>query len=338
MASYHKQVKILMEKIFNKVRSNHSGKMADYIPQLAKANPKLFAMSFVDLDGNMFNVGKHDSGVPIESISKVFSLALAVETLGKREVDRKIGNEGSSLPFNNVVACVLSKTHTINPFVNQGAIATTSLLFNKNKKKFRKTVLSNMDRFAGRKLPINMKVYRSESSTNSTNMALAYILKSYGRFYGDVENTVDIYTEQCSKIVTSKDLATMASVFANNGYHPITKKKIISPQAASYVYRALRGEGLYEYSGQWNVDVGCVSAKSGVGGGIFIIIKGVGGIGIVSPPLDKIGNSVRGIKAGKLLSKGIMKIVGNKNQPCNKTLKKYNTKKQKSKKKTRRKI
>jgi len=338
MSSYHKQVKSLIENIFNKVKSNSSGKIATYIPELAKANPNLFAISFVDVNGNVFNAGKHNSGVPIESISKVFSLALAVEKFGKREVDRKIGNEGSSLPFNNVVACVLSKTHTINPFVNQGAIATTSLLFDKNKKKFRKTVLTNMDRFAGRKLPINMKVYRSEGSTNSTNMALAYILKSYGRFYGNVENTVDIYTEQCSKVVTSKDLATMAAVFANKGYHPINKKKVISQEAASYVYRALRGEGLYEYSGQWNVDVGCVSAKSGVGGGIFIIIKGVGGIGLVSPPLDNIGNSVRGIKAGRLLSKGIMKIVGNKKQLCNKTLKKYNVKKQKSKKKTRRNI
>jgi len=125
MGSYHKQVKSLIENIFNKVKSNHSGKIATYIPELAKANPNLFAISFVDVNGNVFNAGKHNSGVPIESISKVFSLALAVEKLGKREVDRKIGNEGSSLPFNNVVACVLSKTHTINPFVNQGAIATT---------------------------------------------------------------------------------------------------------------------------------------------------------------------------------------------------------------------
>ena len=218
-------------------------------------------------------------------------------------MDDKIGNMGSSLAFNSVIGAVLTPTHTVNPFVNQGAIATTSLFYQKDKAAFRKKILSNMNKYAGRELPFNQSVYKSEGATNSTNMALAYLLKSYDRFYGDVDDTVDVYTAQCSVNVSAQDLATMACVFAKGGQHPHSGKRIISKEAATYVYRALRGEGLYEYSAKWDTDVGAVSAKSGVGGGIFIIIKGVGGIGLVSPPLDKIGNSVRGVQAGTMLAK-----------------------------------
>ena len=105
------------------------------------------------------------------------------------------------------------------------------------------------------------------------------------------------------KLPHSHPNRTMACVFAKDGIHPINNKQIISKEASRYIYRALRGEGLYEYSGKWDTDVGSISAKSGVGGGIFIILKGIGGIGIVSPKLDKIGNSVRGIQAGTMLAK-----------------------------------
>ena len=317
------RIQELIEKAFNKYKNNNDGKPASYIPQLAKADPKLFGVCYVDCQGNTYEAGKSRDTVPIESISKVFSLAMAAHELGVGEVNRKIGNEGSSLPFNSVIACVLSKSHTINPFVNQGAMATTSLLSNKNKRIFKERVSKNMEKYAGRKLITDKKVYKSEMATNDTNMALAYLLKSYGRFYGNVEDTVDVYTEQCSKLVSAKDLATMACVFAKGGIHPHSNKRILTKEASEYVYRSLRGEGLYEYSGRWDTDVGCVSAKSGVGGGILIILKGVGGIGIVSPPLDKIGNSVRGIKAGKIISKGIRKIKNAKVHFCpNKTIKK----------------
>lgn len=317
------RIQELINKTYNKVRNITGGKPASYIPELSAGNPKLFGICFVDCQGNVYEAGKSRETVPIESISKVFSLAMAAHELGTAEINRKIGNEGSSLPFNSVVACVLSKTHTINPFVNQGAIATTSLFYNKNKQSFRNKILNNMDKYAGRKLSIDKKVYKSEMATNDTNMALAYLLKSFGRFYGEVDDSVDVYTEQCSKLVSAKDLATMACVFAKGGVHPHSKKRILNKAASEYVYRSLRGEGLYEYSGRWDTDVGCVSAKSGVGGGIFIVLKGIGGIGLVSPPLDKIGNSVRGIKAGNIISKGILRITNKHSHFCpNKTIKK----------------
>ena len=243
---------------------------------------------------------------------------------------------GSSLPFNSVIGAVLTPTHTINPFVNQGAIATTSLFYQKNKAAYRKKILSNMDNFAGRKLSLNKSVYKSEGATNTTNMALAYLLKSYDRFYGDVDDVVDVYTSQCSVNVSAQDLATMACVFAKGGIHPHSNKKIISKEAALYTYRALRGEGLYEYSAKWDTDVGAVSAKSGVGGGIFIVIKGVGGIGIVSPPLDKIGNSVRGIQAGTILAKKFNPLFKTNVRFCKN--KKTRRKRKRGNKKTQRKV
>lgn len=312
-----RRIQTLIDKTYKKVKTNNCGTVADYIPQLAKANPKIFGIAFVSCNGDVYHAGDYKTEVPIESISKAFSLALAVEDNGINVVNKKIGNEGSSLPFNDVVATVLSKTHTINPFVNQGAMATTSLSYNKSKSKFRNKILGNLDKYAGRDLSINKLVYESESKTNQTNMALAYLLKSYDRFYGNVEDVVDVYTEQCSKNVSALDIATMACVFAKGGIHPNTNKRIISESTASYVNRALKGEGLYEYSGKWETDVGCISAKSGVGGGFLIILKGVGGIGIVSPPLDKIGNSVRGVQAGTLLSNGIYNIFNTRTKFCN---------------------
>lgn len=233
---------------------------------------------------------------------------MAADELGVDVLDAKIGNMGSSLPFNSVIGAVLTPTHTINPFVNQGAIATTSLFYSEDKEAFRRKVLSNMDRYAGRELGFNAPVYASEDATNSRNMALAYLMKSFGRFYGKVDDTVDVYTSQCSVNVSAEDLATMACVFAKGGTHPHSGERLISSEAATYVYRALRGEGLYESSAKWNTDVGAVSAKSGVGGGIFIVMKGVGGLGLVSPRLDKVGNSVRGLEAGAMIAKDLLAL------------------------------
>ena len=326
------EIQKVIDDAYKANRNNNSGATASYIPQLAKADPKLFGICFVTCSGDIYEAGQSEKTVPIESISKVFSAAMAADKLGTDVVDAKIGNMGSSLPFNSVIAAVLTPTHTINPFVNQGAIATTSLFYEKDKKAYRKKILDNMNKFAGKKLSFNEAVYKSESDTNAKNMALAYLLKSFDRFYGDVDDVVDVYTAQCSVNVSAKDLAMMASVFANGGIQPITKERVISDKAARYVYRALRGEGLYEYSAKWDTDVGAVSAKSGVGGGIFIIIKGVGGIGLVSPPLDKIGNSVRGIKAGTTISKKFLKMFNVHKRFCkSKTRKKRRKKNKKTK-------
>lgn len=303
MSRRNKEIQDFIDDVYKKVKPNKKGHVATFIPQLAEANSNLFGICFVTCDGTIYKAGDTNTTIPIESISKVFTAAMGADELGHDVMDNAIGNMGSSLSFNSIIGAALTPTHTVNPFVNQGAIATTSLFYQKDKSAFRKKILSNMNKYAGRELSFNQSVYKSEGKTNSTNMALAYLLKSYDRFYGEVDDTVDVYTAQCSINVSAQDLATMACVFAKGGQHPHSGKRIISKEAATYIYRALRGEGLYEYSAKWDTDVGAVSAKSGAGGGMFIIIKGVGGIGIVSPLLDNIGNSVRGIQAGTMLAK-----------------------------------
>ena len=302
------KIENIITKYYNKTKKIKQGKNASYIPELKNVDPNIFSISFVGCDGNIINIGDSKTPIAIESISKVFTFAKAVEEFGFSDISKKIGHMGSSLPFNSIIAAVLSETHTINPFVNQGAMATTSLFYTPNKDSFERKILNNMNIFANKKLKVNHKLFKSEKNSNDTNYALAYILKSKDRFYGDVLETIDVYTKQCSVMVTSEDLAKMACVFAKGGIHPITNKRILSSKTCERVATALTGEGLYEFSETWDNNVGAIPAKSGVGGGIFVILPGIGGLALVSPPLDKYGNSVKGIKAGTKIVKQILKL------------------------------
>ena len=310
----------ILKKIYYQTKTNHDGKLATYIPQLGRTDPKLFGISLCDIDGKIYNIGDTKNSVPIESISKLFTLALACKKLGTKTVYDKIGTGGSFLPFNSIIAAKLSPTHTINPYLNQGAMATTSLLYDSNQDKYKEKLIKNMSEFADRKLQVGESVYKSESETHDLNMSLAYLLKSLNRFYGPVDKVVDAYTYQCSTKVTSQDLAVMASVFANAGIHPKTKERLLEKEDCIYILQTLQPEGLYEYSPTWMVKTkGASYAKSGVGGGILIVIPNVGGIGIISPKLDKFGNSVRGIQAGIKLSNILgRKIFKNKKTRKNK--------------------
>lgn len=318
----------VLNDVYKKVKSNDGGKLASYIPELAKADSTIFGITFCHVNGNCYSVGDSSKKVPIESISKLFTHALAVNNLGKNEVYKKIGADGSFMPFNSIIAAKLAPTHTINPYVNQGAMATTSLLYKKNQKAYKKQLLDNLSNFANTDLKLDDSVYKSESANNNRNLSLAYLLKSLNRFYSPVQQAVDAYTYQCSVKVSAKDLATMASVFANAGKHPESNKQLISKDDTEYILNTLKSEGLYEYSPTWIVKTdGKSYAKSGVGGGILIIIPNVGGIGIVSPKLDKYGNSVRGIEAGIKLSN---KLGKNMMFIHKKTRKSTSNKKQKS--------
>lgn len=295
-------IDIILKKIYDKVKKIKGGKNASYIPELAKVDPKIYSISICDVNGNVHNIGDYNKEVAIESVAKVFTLSLAIEENGLENIRKKIGSQGSFLPFNSVIAAEISDNHTLNPFVNAGAMATASTIKYKNINNFLKKVHNNLNNFAGRKLKLSKRTYISESKTNQHNKALAYLLKSYNRFYGNVEDVVETYTKQGSFLVSSKDIAIMASVFANSGINPINNKKIIKEKNIKYILGQMLGGGLYEYSDTWTIDVG-LPAKSGVGGVIMIVVPGVMGIGIVSPPLDKNGNSVKGIKTAEYLSK-----------------------------------
>jgi glutaminase len=181
-------------------------------------------------------------------------------------------------------------------------MATTSLLYEKNQKKFEKKIIDNMSDYAGRNLKVNKKIYLSEMNHADHNMAIAYLLKSYSMFYGDVHESVDVYTRQCSVMVTSQDLAVMAATLANKGVNPKTNKRVIDSRYIPYILKHMNENGLYGESDSWKSDIG-FPAKSGVSGALMIVIPGVMGIGIYSPRLNSHGNSVKGIKTMKLLEK-----------------------------------
>jgi glutaminase len=288
--------------LFKKLKKiKNKGVNAQYIPDLAKVNPNLFAVSICTMDGTIHNYGDYEKEVGLESCSKVFNLALALKKYGTKTLEDKIGTYSSSYEFNSVVAADRISNHTINSFNNGGAMATVSLLYNKNQNKFEKELHDNINEFAGRKLRINEHLFKSEMSTNDHNLSLAYLLKGYNRFYGEVIPCVEVYTKMCSLMVTSKDVAIMAGTLAARGTNPVTKKNIIDRKLIQYIYTHMLTNGMYTESEKWMTEVG-LPAKSGVGGVILMVVPGVMGIGIVSPPLNQAGNSYLGTLAAKAIA------------------------------------
>jgi glutaminase len=267
----------------------------------------IYAISICDVKGDITNFGDYKIELAIESVSKVFSLALALEKRGIPYLLDKIGNRDEKRNFNSIYDVVHIKNHTINSFVNAGAMATTSLLYNHalskedNKKQIDKDILKCMKKFAGRKLHINNNLYLSEHKDSTTNRTIIDKLVSFNRFYGDPKVVLESYTKQCSVMCTSKDIAIMAATLASGGINPITKQRVINTPNSDYIVEHMARHGLYNESSRWWEET-YFPAKSGVGGIIMIVIPGIMGIGIFSPPLDKDGNSYKGVKTGKLLT------------------------------------
>ena len=253
------------------------------------------------------NFGDHEYEVGIESVSKVFTLALALNIHGIKKLIHHIGKTKEKNEFNSIKDVIELKNHTINSFVNAGAIATTSLLYDEtnsnenNEWEINKIILENMQDFAGRKLKVNEHLYLSEYKTSDHNKKLINKLVSFKRFYGHPETVLKTYTKQCSVMVNSKDISIMAATLANNGVNPLTHKLLINQEKTNYIIEHMSDHGLYNETPMW-WDETYFPAKSGVGGVIMIVIPGVLGIGIVSPPLNKYGNSYKGVKTGKLLA------------------------------------
>ena len=286
------QVQAIVREAYEKFRSNTEGKNADYIPVLAQVDPKLFGVVAISTDGRVVSVGDVDHAFSIQSISKVFSLALAMEELGPDKVFEKIGSEPTGRPFNSVEAVVDMPTHTGNPLVNAGAIATVSLISGPSEDAKWNKILAFYSKAAGEKLPLLEDVYKSEAATNTGNRALAALLLKYERIYADTLESVDLYTKQCSVGVTAKQLAVMGATLANNGANPITGERVVKRENVPEILSAMTMAGLYDGSGGWAWHVG-LPAKSGVGGGIIAVVPGKGAIAVFAPPLDKAGNSVK---------------------------------------------
>jgi glutaminase len=289
------RVEAAVREAYEKFRSDTSGKNADYIPYLAQVDSKLFGISVVTTDNQIFELGDVKYSFSIQSISKVYTLALAMEELGYDKVFQRIGSEPTGRAFNSVTAVVEMPTHTANPLVNAGAIATTSLIFGKDANEKWNKILDFYSKVAGEKLVLIDEVYKSEAATNAGNKALSMLLAKYERIYADPFESVDIYTKQCSVGVNATQLARMGAVLANNGKNPATGEQVIKREDVPYILSAMTMAGLYDSSGSWAWHVG-LPAKSGVGGGIVAIVPGKGAIAVFAPRLDEAGNSVKAQK------------------------------------------
>jgi glutaminase len=290
-------VKGTVTEAYERFKTETSGKNADYIPALAKVDSKLFGIALVSTDNQSYSTGDVTAPFSIQSISKVYSLALAMEEAGADEVFAKIGSEATGRPFNSVNAVVDMPAHTGNPLVNAGAIATVSLIKGNAAEKWAK-ILNFYSKAAGERLTILDDIYQSEAATNQGNRALAYLLLKYERIYADPLESVDVYTKQCSVGVNARQLAVMGATLANNGVNPVTGERVIKAENVPHILSAMATAGLYDGSGGWSWHVG-LPAKSGVGGGIVAVVPGKGAIAVFAPPLDDAGNSV---KAQKVIS------------------------------------
>jgi glutaminase len=289
-------VKATVQEAYEKFKGDTTGKNADYIPFLAKVPSNLFGIVGLTTDGQTFTAGDIDYAFSIQSISKVFTLALAMEELGPAEVFKKIGCEPTGRPFNAVSAVEDLPGRTGNPFVNAGAIATTSLISGPNAQAKWNKILSFYSRAAGSKLALIDEVYKSEAASNAHNRGIAVLLESYERMYSNPLEATDIYTKQCSVGVTAKQLAMMGATLANHGRNPATGEQVIKREHVPHILAAMTMAGLYDGSGGWAWQVGLPS-KSGVGGGLLSIVPGKGAIVGFAPPLDQAGNSVKAQKA-----------------------------------------
>jgi len=288
-----------LDECHKKFAADEEGSVADYIPELSKADPAHFGISLATLDGHVYEVG--DSQVPftIQSMSKPFVFALALDTLGAARVESVIGVEPSGDPFNSIR--LNAENHPFNPMVNAGAIACSGLIHEAKGDGAFEYIREALGRFAGRTLGVDEAVYASESATGDRNRAIAYLLRTNAVLKDRVDAVLDVYFRQCAILVTARDIAVMAATLANRGVNPVTGQQVMTPYAISRTLSVMTSSGMYDYAGEWIYRVG-IPAKSGVGGGILAALPARLGLGSYSPKLDKHGNSVRGIRVCEALS------------------------------------
>ncbi|MRG59986.1 glutaminase A [Agromyces sp. CFH 90414] len=286
-------VRSALESVLDEVRPRTGGEVASYIPELARVDPDPLGVALVSVRGVVHEAGDTETHFTIQSVSKPFVFALALDALGLDEVMRHVGIEPSGEPF-NAISLELATGRPLNPMINAGAIVMSSLMPGDTADEKFDAIHRGIQRFAGRELAVDEAVFSSEHATGDRNRALAYLTLSAGTLGSPVEVATTAYFRQCSISVTARDLATMAATLATGGVNPITRERVISEDAARWTSAVMSSCGMYDESGDWLLRVG-LPAKSGVGGGISAVLPGQFGIGTFSPRLDAKGNSVRGV-------------------------------------------
>lgn len=297
------------EKIQSVVDSAHAqygktpgGANADYIPFLANIPSDLAAVAVVTAQGQCASAGDAQYRFAIESISKVCTLALALEDMGRQAVQEKIGVSPTGLPFNSVMALELHGDKPLSPLVNAGAMAAASLVKAASREERWQRILEMQRRLGAKDIVMSNELNNSEQTTNFHNRGIAWLLFAAGYMYCDPMEACDVYTRQCSTLLTTVELATIGATIAARGRNPLTDEQVLKPENCACIMAEMTMEGLYDSSGAWAYTVG-LPGKSGVGGGIVTIVPGIMGIAAFSPPLDPVGNSVRGQKMAAFVAR-----------------------------------
>jgi glutaminase len=296
-----------MQKIVDDIAAQmaskiEKGTVASYIPQLACVNPDQFSISVALADGSLFNAGCAQTLFSIQSISKVFTLTLALGKLGER-VWNRVGREPSGDPFNSIVQLEHEQGKPRNPFVNAGAIAIADAIIQGHQPKETLAEILQFMRFLAddESIAIDEKVAHSEELTGERNASLAHFMASFGHFQNPVDAVLGTYFHHCSIAMNTVQLATAGLFLANSGVNPATGYRVVSSKRARRINSLMLMCGHYDGSGEFAYRVG-LPGKSGVGGGILAIAPGNASIAVWSPGLDTIGNSKLGTEALELLT------------------------------------
>ncbi|MEL6471084.1 MAG: glutaminase A [Cyanobacteria bacterium J06623_4] len=290
-----------LTELYQKYQVVNDGAIADYIPELTTADPNWFGICVVTADGQIFEVGDCDQLFTIQSVSKAFVFGLALEEHGREYVNSKVSVEPTGEAFNSIVLDEATN-RPYNPMVNAGAIATTDLVKGYSCTERLKKLLDMFKRYTGRDHDINVPIFLSEKATGFRNQAMAYLMRNFGMVSDNIDQTLDLYFQQCSMMVNARDLAMLSATLANGGKNPVTQLQAIDEHYVQDIISVMLSCGMYDGSGEWAYRVG-IPAKSGVGGGITAVVPGQLGIGTFSPLLDAKGNSLRGIKVCETLAK-----------------------------------
>jgi glutaminase len=289
----------LLHDIYKAVKPElKKGKVADYIPALANVKPDQFAMTVMLKDGTRYGVGKHDTKFSIQSISKVFTFAMALNHYGKK-LYKRVGVEPSGNPFNSLVQLEYENGKPRNPFINAGALVITDTLVTLYGDEYK--ALEQIMRFVraisdDTTIDFDPEVARSEMEHGSRNLALAHLMRSFGNFENDVRETVKTYFKHCAIEMSTDELARAMLFLACRGTDPLTNKAFVTPAQAKRINAVMLTCGHYDASGEFAFHVG-LPAKSGVGGGIVAVVPGEMSIAVWAPALNRYGNSHAGTLA-----------------------------------------
>ncbi len=273
------------------------GEVATYIPSLEDVPEDTFGLAVVELDGTEHVTGEADVPFPIQSISKVFSLVHAMQKADAgegvaKELWERVGREPSGDPFNSLVQLEHERGIPRNPMINAGALVVDDILLSRCADPIRETK-ELLEKLCGEELGVDETVLRREGTRGHRNLAMAYLMSSFGNLENDPHDVLDVYGHQCAVQMTARQLARAVRFLANGGVEPASGERIVSAELARRVNAVMLTTGTYDNAGEFAFNVG-FPCKSGVAGGIVGVVTGELGVCVWSPPLDPTGNSLAG--------------------------------------------